>query len=188
MKSFAVAKRYSSALWAAAGDLKKADGWLTTLESLDELMRSSAELRELMNSPLFQSDKKLLVMSEILGKVQASKEVTAFVSRIVSGNRMNAFADIVSAFRVKVMAEKGIIELDVESALPLTEAQKQDLVSRFEKMTSKKVTVSVKLSPELLSGMKVSYGGKTLDGSLRTYLNNLEKHLLKEDFAKHATA
>ena len=188
MRNFGIAKRYSTALWAFAGGVARAETWLEVLSALSKALDESSDLRRVVSNPLFDSKKKMAVLNDILGKMGAPKEVLAFVDRVTSAGRMSAFQDIVEAFRVKVMSEKGIIELQVESALPLTAEQKSDLAARFEKMTSKKVVVISKVSPALLSGMKVSYGGKTLDGSLKTYLNNLEKHLLKEDFTKHATA
>lgn len=188
MRGFSIAKRYSSALWETASNVNQAQTWLKNLQALNALMTDSKELAKVVASPLFSFEKKQAVLKEILEKLQAEAAVKSFVDRVARAGRMNAFASIVEAFRQRVLQEEGVVELLVESALPLTDGQKTDLQVRFEKMTGKKVSIVGKLNPQLLAGMKVSFGGKTFDGSLKTHLANLEKHLLKEDFVTHATA
>ncbi|MBS1982870.1 MAG: ATP synthase F1 subunit delta [Bdellovibrionales bacterium] len=188
MKNFAVAKRYSSALWQSAKDVATAEKWLKNLEEMIRLGSENADLDKLLSSPMFASEKKAAVLADILKVMQVDGHMSAFLTRILSAGRFSSLRDITELFRLRLLTEKGVIELQVESALPLSDAQKTDLVSRFEKMTGKKIQVVSKVSKELLAGMKVSYGGKTFDGTLKTHLNNLGKYLLKEDSLTHATA
>lgn len=188
MRGFAVAKRYSEALWSLAGKTATAEAWLKPLEAFSKVLESSDELRRLMTSPLFPLSKKQAVLNDILAKIDGAQPVSPFLSRMLQAGRMNVFGPTLQAFRQRVLTAQGTIEILIESALPLTDAQKTELASHFGRMTGKTVSLISKLAPELLSGMRVSFGGKTIDGSLRTHLANLEKHLLKEDFGTHATA
>ena len=70
-----------------------------------------------------------------------------------------------------------MIEAEVQSAFPLSEAQVADLVQRLEKKTGRKVRTKVHIDQELIGGVKLLLGDKVIDGSARAQLSALETAL-----------
>lgn len=188
MRASSIAKRYAKALWSVAKNPQEATAWLVELQEFSAMMRSSKDLGKFMTSPLVDLSKKQAAMTELLDKAAPTKEVRSFFASLLEARRMDIFEDVVAQYRSQVYAATGVMELVVESALPLTDAQKKDISERFEKMTQKKAVLLSKVNARLLAGMKVSVGGKTYDGSLKTYLDSLQNNLLKEESTTHATA
>lgn len=188
MRASGAAKRYAKALWSVAKNPQEASAWLVELQEFSSLMQSAKDLRKFLTSPLFDISKKEAVLEELMTKAAPAKEVRSFLSALLQARRMEIFDEVLAQYRAQVYAATGVMELVVESALPLTDVQKKEISERFEKMTNKKAVLLSKVNSRLLAGMKVSVGGKTYDGSLKTYLDSLQNHLLKEESTTHATA
>jgi F-type H+-transporting ATPase subunit delta len=188
MKFYAASQRYSKALWALSANAQDAAGWVENLRGFVTGLQGSEDLRRLLKSPVFSFEKKWAVVSELLDTLKVHPTVKTFVHKVLLSNRMEALPEIVEAFRARVLNAQGIAEIVVESALPLTPEEESEVSSRFERITKKKVLLVKKRVPELLAGVRVHSDGKTYDGTLRTLLNNMQKHLLKEDLGSHATA
>lgn len=188
MRASTAAKRYAKALWSVAKNPQEASAWLVELQEFSTLMQGAKDLRKFLTSPLFDISKKENVLKDVMDKAAPAKEIQMFLSALLQARRMEIFDEVVAQYRARVYAATGVMELIVESALPLTDAQKKDISERFEKMTQKKAVLLSKVNARLLAGMKVSVGGKTYDGSLKTYLDSLQNNLLKEESTTHATA
>ena len=63
------------------------------------------------------------------------------------------------------------------SAVALSEEQKENLVSKLEKLCQKKIILSEKIDPEVLGGLKVEVDGKTLDGTVSGRLKEIRKNV-----------
>ena len=60
---------------------------------------------------------------------------------------------------------------------PLTEAQAEALKQKLEKLSGKKISLSLKTDPSLLGGVRVELEGKELDGTVKGRLDGLSRKL-----------
>ena len=88
--------------------------------------------------------------------------------------------DVYAEFRNAADTVRGIVRGRVRSAAPLNEAQQERLASGLSSMLGKQVTLETQLDAELLAGMQVFVGSYAVDGSLKSRLARLYKHLLEE--------
>lgn len=72
-----------------------------------------------------------------------------------------------------------LLKVTAESAFPLTEEQKRRLTEKLERNTGCSVELEVKITPELLGGLRLSYRGRLIDDSVQAKLKALRERLKK---------
>ena len=68
---------------------------------------------------------------------------------------------------------------------PLSADEERELVAALEKMTGKRVRLSVKRVPELLGGLVVRVGDTVYDGSVRHQLESLRTPQSQQEAEEH---
>jgi len=176
-KSAAVAKRYSRALWLLGRTVEEAEAWVGSLESFAKALESSKDLQHLIQSPAFTLEQKTKVVDSILEAQKTPEALKNFLKTVLTAGRMPAINEIVEAYRQRTLESRHSLEAIVETAFPLAEPSLKKLTSHLEKICGKKLTVKVKIVPDLLAGLRVKVGGKTLDFTFTAQLNKLERWL-----------
>ncbi len=86
--------------------------------------------------------------------------------------------DVVAALRQQVAAAgSGPVDVEVVSAVELTEQEAQALRARLESRFGANLVVHYRVDPAILGGMIVRAGDKLIDGSLATRLNEMKQAL-----------
>ncbi len=75
------------------------------------------------------------------------------------------------AYRQRYQAHHGILPVQVCTASALTPEQIQRLTQKLQQLTGKTVLLQQKLQPSLLGGIRLEYGGKQLEDTLRQRLD-----------------
>lgn len=169
-----VAERYAGALF----ELARADGAIEAVESglgkFLELVRESADLRRLVLSPVFSSAEQQAGLSALFGKAGIEGVVRDFLLVLARNRRLFAIESVVKSFKKLAARERGEVEAEVVSAVPLTDEQQQILVDTLRHSLAKTPRLTVLVDPKLLGGLVVKVGSQMIDTSLRTKLKNLE--------------
>ncbi len=177
-----VARRYSRALWMMTeGKKENAEAWLSALEAFVASMDQSKELSQVLDHPAFSIEKKWAVTEEVLKLVKSPAPLNRFIKFVLEAGRISSLSDISEAFKDLVLSANQTVEAFVETALPLSEQQSRLLVEKLQKATGKKVTLTTRLAPELLAGLRVKILGRSLDASLNSNLGLMQQALLKQD-------
>ena len=93
--------------------------------------------------------------------------------KIFSGNSASCCDEYLRRYN----QDNGIAEATATSAVPLTEAQAEALKQKLEKLSGKKISLSLKTNPSLLGGVRVELEGKELDGTVKGRLDGLSRKL-----------
>ena len=97
---------------------------------------------------------------------------------IVENDRLEAVPEIARQFRELKNQSEGVADAYIESAMPLTDADVKDLVTALEKrFPGFKLTPIVSINEELIGGVRIRVGDKTLDGSIQTRLAQMQEAL-----------
>ena len=177
--SMNVANRYARALsevLGPQGDFGKA---LSELQDFATVSRESAGLREVMESPAVPPPDKLRVLNAILERMGISKTVANFLRVLLENYRMNLVQETVGAFRKVADDHEGLIRVKVLSATGLTDAERQALRQRFERLTQKKVECEFSIDSALIGGVVAQAGSTVYDGSVRGQLERVRRRLLE---------
>lgn len=177
MKNTRVARRYAQALMMATGSTMDAiDAIAGDLETLRQTLEGSRELRLLLVSPVVKSDKKIAVLREVFSQ-RVGKVTMGFVEMLTEKQREAILPEVIEQYNALRDEAYGIVNVDVASAVELSDQQEKSLTAKLEAFTKKKVRLRYTLDTSLRGGMLVRVGDTVLDSSVRRQLE-----LLRERF------
>ena len=182
MKNIRVARRYATALMAAAESAKGLESVTRDLAMMETLIRSSRELRQFLDSPVIPTEKKHAVFQEILG-AHVGTLTMEFIRLLTSRGRESILPDVIEQFGVLHDDRLGIVNVDVTSAVTVSKDQETSLTGRLEAYTKKRVRMRFTLDKAIRGGLIVRIGDTVLDASVRRQLE-----LLKERFVHGGSA
>ena len=127
------------------------------------------------------------VLSYLDGKNQQSddipSELKAFLD--IAPGDTKELKSILTKF-VRLAREKmGIIVTEIVTAQPLSENQLQELGSRLEAITKKRLEISTHIDPSLLGGVKVILGDTIIDDSIKSKLGDMKKSIYDKVYSYH---
>lgn len=170
-----VAERYAGALFELARENNSVDGVERSLDRLQASLEDSADLRRFVLSPVFSGAEQQQGLAAICKAAGITGLVRDFLLVLAANRRLFGIENIIKSFKTLAAKERGEVEAEIVSAVPLTKAQTQDLVDTLRQRLGKTPKLSAIVDPKLLGGMVVRVGSQMIDTSLRTRLQNLEK-------------
>jgi len=159
-------------------DAGRIDAVEAALESFDELLRTSASVAAVLYHPAISRSKKQALVRDLA--TDAPPELVRFLCYMISKKREHMLKAVCAEFKHAADALRGIVRGRVCSAAPLRQEQQERLTASLSAALGKKVTLAADTDAGLLAGMQVFVGTYVIDGSVKSRLARLRKHLLEE--------
>lgn len=169
-----LAGRYAGALFELALERHALDAVTADLERLQSMIAESADLRRLIESPLFSREEQSRAMAAVVAKAELSETVANFVAVIARNRRLFALQDMIRAWRELLARHRGEVTAEVTSATPLSDTQRGALEQALKQAIGSDVLMTEEVDPGLLGGLVVRVGSRMVDSSLRTKLHRLQ--------------
>lgn len=169
-----VAGRYASALFDLANEGNALDAIEQDLDSLMSLLLESADLFELVYSPIYSREQQAAGMNAVLEQAGAEVLTRNFLGVVANNRRLFVIGDIVKSFHILLADHRGETTAEVTSARPLSVSQSQALNKALAAALRSDVKVESSVDESLLGGLIVRVGSRMIDSSLRTKLDNLQ--------------
>ena len=174
-----MAGRYATALFELARENEALEHVESDIDAFQAMLDDSADLRRLVQSPVFSAEEQQRALSAVLDKAGIGGITENFFGLIVQNRRLFSVRSMTSAFRALLADHRGEVTANVVSAEPLSDAQVDALKSALRETVGREVLMDTKVDETLLGGLIVKVGSRMIDNSLRTKLNNL-KIVMKE--------
>jgi len=178
VSSSKIARRYAHAL----ADLCQEEGnhaiIAKQLDGFAQIYRESAEFRDAMRTPVFSLTDKREILAQVVTRAMGADTTRRFLYTLLDAGRIDEIEGVAEAFNEILDQVDGRMRAEVSSAVPLEAGDVTRIQTSLERLTSKKVTVTSTVVPELLGGIRIQMGNVVLDGSVRTQLNRMREQLL----------
>jgi F-type H+-transporting ATPase subunit delta len=174
-----VAERYAGALLDLAGENNSVESIEHALDKFVGLLRDSDDLRRFVLSPMFSTADQEQGLSAILKSIGITGLARDFLLVLAKNRRLFAVENVIKTYKSLCAKARGEVEAEVISAVPLTDAQTQDLTDTLRQQLGKTPKLIATVDPKLIGGLIIRVGSQMIDTSLRTKLKNLEK-VMKE--------
>jgi F-type H+-transporting ATPase subunit delta len=171
-----VAIRYAKAILGLALEQKLEEIVYNDFKMVIRLVASSKDLKSVFNSPVIQSWRKKNAFSELLS-ANVCKLTMDFVLLLTNKHRESLILDVMSEYTVLYNVNKGILPIEVISALELSDELRKSIVTKIEGFTNKKVEATFSIRPDIKGGFIVKLQDWVFDGSVQNQLNQLYKSL-----------
>jgi F-type H+-transporting ATPase subunit delta len=173
-----VARRYAKAIFAIGVDRGSFEIYGRELRDLAELWKTSADLRQTLENPIFRLAQKRAVLQSLLPRVAPARQVQSLALLLLERGRIAILPALARAYEEMSDEKLGRVRALVKSAKPLDLGTETELRKTIERRTGKKAILSVEIDATLLGGVVASFAGMVIDGSLATRLANLKNKVL----------
>jgi F-type H+-transporting ATPase subunit delta len=173
-----IARVYAEALFNAACTNQQDHAVLLELQQLQEaLYGQDAGLGLFFESASITRERK----AEAIDKVFAAATPTLrnFLHVLNEHNRMEVLRSIVDAYGRLYNRAHRRVEVEVCSAVPLTQEQRAKVIADVRAVAQVEAILKEKVDPEILGGLIVRLGDWVYDASLRTKLETIRNQLIE---------
>lgn len=173
-----IAKRYANALFELAQEIDKLDEIERDMRLVTETIAGHDELRKIVGHRLIRKEVKKEIFKKVFAG-QITEHTMSMLMLVISKGREMYLQEIYEAFYQTYLEAKNIVEVDVTSAVELTEEEVKLLEDKLKKELGKDIKFNFHLDPDLLGGVALRIGDQVIDGSVKTKLHKLEESLKK---------
>lgn len=172
--STGIAERYASALFELARDGKALKGLEKDVDALDAALSASADLRDLIASPIYSREDQAAAIAAVAAKMKLSDLVANTLALMAQKRRLFVLPQLLTALRGMIAEAKGEVTAEVASAVALTDAQAAALAETLKARVGKTVKLKSSVDPSLIGGLVVKVGSVMIDTTIRAKLAALQ--------------
>jgi F-type H+-transporting ATPase subunit delta len=174
-----IARPYAEALFAAASSDKSSAGvldqWLGVVAEM-AAVAGNDDVQQVVNDPKLDSGQVYgLVRGLIKSPLPAAAE--NFLKLVVDNGRLAALPEVARQFRAMKNEACGQADCLIESALPLSDEQVNELLWGLSRKMGLKLIAEVRVDPELIGGVRISVGDRVLDDTIKARLAQMHTAL-----------
>ncbi len=170
-----LAGRYATALYELAEEAKALDALAEDLGRLKAMVGENADLKRLISSPLIARTQQAKAMLALVERAGMHDLTRRFIGAVARNRRLFQLSSIIDTFSAILAERRGEVTAEIVAANPLTPAQIDAVRAALRGAMGRKVSVAVKVDPNLLGGLKVKVGSRLLDASLAAKLQRLKR-------------
>ena len=159
-----IARRYANAVFALAQDNNTLAEWKSDMQTLSRIWIESHLARRLDDSKL-GNVRRLSEARSILGSVVSPLAVNLVCLLLLRG-RVQLVPIVAGVFDEMVRQSEGRIQLFVDSALTLTDPQRDNLRQRFAHRYGQGIELIENVDPSIIGGLVLRVGDELIDASI----------------------
>ncbi|MCR4622296.1 MAG: ATP synthase F1 subunit delta [Clostridiales bacterium] len=167
---------YAEALYELARETGSEEALLPQLEGISALLKENPGYAGLISSPELPCEERLGLLDEAFGG-RTDETVLNLMKLLTQKGRFKLLPEVIQRFRSMYLADKGMIEARVVSAVRLRAEQLERLRAALESKTGKTLLLSEKVDPSVLGGVRVEAEGVMLDGTVAGDIRRLAQEL-----------
>jgi len=172
--STGIAARYATAMF----DLAAEEGALPAVEAdvatVEAALADSAELRDLISSPLYGRDATEGAMGKVAEAMDLNPITGNTLRLMAQKRRLFVLPALLEELKTRIADHKGEVTADVVSAKALTKTQADKLAATLKASVGKDVKLNATVDESLIGGLVVKVGSTMIDTSIKAKLNALQ--------------
>ncbi len=177
--SRSIAERYATAIFEIAKENDDLDGLEVSLNDLGAALGESADLRNLISSPLITRAEQGSGITALAKKMDLASVIQNALALMAEKRRLFVVPQLIDALRALLAQERNEVTAEVISAKALSQAQSDKLAKTLTARVGKRVTINATVDESLIGGLVVKVGSRMIDTSVRAKLNSLQ-NVMKE--------
>ena len=177
-----LAGRYAKSLIDLAAELNQVDVIYADMKFVESICKSNPDFVAVLRSPIIKpGTKEKIIESITTGRVNIT--TSSFISLLVRKGRETNLPEIAIAYIEQFNKLRDIHQLKITTALPISEALKNEIVNTVKTSTSlKHIEVETAVKEELIGGFVLEMEGKLIDASILRDLKDIKKQFMDNQY------
>ncbi|MEG0910748.1 MAG: ATP synthase F1 subunit delta [Ruthenibacterium sp.] len=175
----AAEKEYGGALFSLAADEHLEDIILEGICFAKAQFAENPAYPKLLQNPAVKKQERLAMLDTAFHDA-VHPYVLNFLKILCEKSSLSALSGCEAEYRRALYAARGIVPVTATSAAPLTQMQCDALQQTLTAKIGKTVLLTHVVDATLLGGVKISYAGKELDGSVSGRLASMRRLLMAQ--------
>ena len=172
--STGIAARYARAVFDLSRENDELEALAGDVSALDEAMKASPELRDVMTSPVLTREEQEGAISAVAAKMGLGTVLANTLRLMATKRRLFVTPQLVQALKAMLSDDAGKVIAEVRAPKALSKAQSEKLAAALKTSTGKDVNLDVTIDDGLIGGLVVKIGSQMIDTSVRAKLNALQ--------------
>ncbi len=171
-----VASRYALALIQLGEQNYKLDEYMDSLVKVKNTLAENDELAKFLEHPIVaKEDKKEIICNTFQNHI--SIDILNTLKILLDRNRIYIFSSLVTHYTELLNQKRNVTMAQVITAVPISEDIKYKLKEKLQSQFNKNFQIDHRIDTEIIAGMIVKFGDRVIDGSIKSKLENMKKHL-----------
>jgi len=166
-----IARPYAEAVFERAKETGQLESWSRALGLLGAAATDPQVAPQIANPNVPRGRIRDLLI-EVCGDALPG-EVANLVRLLADNGRLAAIPEIAELFEARREADQGVRQIQVRSAFPLGEAERQAIAEAMARRLGGQVELTVEEDPALIGGVEIRAGDLVIDDSVRGKLKQL---------------
>jgi len=167
---------YGQGLYALAKEEGLEERTLQELQVLDACFENRPDYLKLLSAHELSKEERTGLLDESF-RDKVHIYVLNFLKLLTEKGYIRQFASCLRVYREQYNLDRDILEVHAVSAVPLTQEHRQRLTDKLTAMTGKTIALICREDPAVLGGIRLSYDGKQVDGTVQGRLEVMGRML-----------
>lgn len=166
-----IARPYAKAAFEYAREQNVLGRWSDTLTTASRVV-ADERVCGLLSNPRVTPDQLVGLIADMTGD-GLDERGRNFLNTLAQNRRLDLLPQIAAIYEVLRAEVENIADVQVTSAIPLDDAQRQRLAAALKKRLRREVRLHCDIDASLIGGAVVRSGDMVIDGSLKARLERL---------------
>lgn len=167
---------YAAGLYDLAKEENLTQQILQQLQVLDASFEQEPDFLRLMCTPGLTKEERCQILDKSF-RESVHIYVLNFLKLLTEKGYARYFSDCRKAYEDRYNQDNGILPVLAVSAVALNEDQKTRLTEKLMQITGKKVTLTNRIDPACMGGVRLTYDGNQVDGTVKNRLDTISNML-----------
>lgn len=169
-----ISREYAEALYAIACEENSKKEYIAALEQISAVFGDNPEYTEFLVCPgIPLSERQKALEEAFTGRVP--QYIVMFLLLLCEKGRIQLFNQCLAEYRKLVDASENVAVARITSAVELTQAEKDGIRTKLEKVMKKSIITECFVDPAVMGGVIIETEGRIIDGSLRRSLQEVKE-------------
>ena len=169
-----IVKEYAAGLFALAEETGMSEQILGECRALAPLF--DREYARLLINPDLPKERRIALVGEALDG-RAHPDLSNFAKLLTERGLASEIAACFAEYERLWCEANDVVRVRCESAVPLTDAQRDRLAERLTQRTGKRVVMEYAVDPSLIGGMRLFYDNRQIDDTVKNRLAEIAERL-----------
>lgn len=174
MRQREIGRKYSLALFQLGKEKDKLFDFKRELLEIKNILKNK-ELKDFLFHPQIKTEDKKKLLQKVFSDM--STLLANFLNLLFDKRRAIYLDDIIEEFINLVKEEEKILEVEVITAIELSENLITELKNTLSKKLDNQIELVTRIDSSIIAGMIIKIGDQIIDGSIKNSLNSLADNL-----------